>query len=229
MSTNNFLFNFNIKEENNETAIYATPTKRMISGIIDSFIVLILRALFLQIVINSFAINIFNNFIEEFEKNFGTRTPKGTTEHVEFIMNHSIFLYGLILFFITIFIGTLYHAYFNSSNWQATIGKRIAGVTVANKDSQKISFMTGINHYFLSLIPIIYIIFIFIYAQKNKYEIYEVFSKNHFLAILGLLLLIASHANAFSNKRINLFDYFMKIEFHLGRTENKLPWTKIDK
>jgi uncharacterized RDD family membrane protein YckC len=229
MSTNNFLFNFNIKEENNETVIYATPTKRMISGIIDSFIVLILRALFLQIVINSFAVNIFNNFIEEFEKNFGTRTPKGTTEHVEFIMNHSIFLYGLIIFFITIFIGNFYHAYFNSSSWQATIGKRIAGVIVANKDSQKISFMTGVNHYFLSLIPIIYIIFIFIYAQKNKYEIYELFSKNHFLAILGLLLLIASNANAFINKRINLFDYFMKIEFHLGRTENKLPWTKIDK
>jgi uncharacterized RDD family membrane protein YckC len=229
MSTNNFLFNFNIKEENNETLIYATPTKRMISGIIDSFIVLILRALFLQIVINSFAVNIFNNFIEEFEKNFGTRTPKGTTEHVEFIMNHSIFLYGLIIFFITIFIGNFYHAYFNSSSWQATIGKRIAGVIVTNKDSQKISFMTGVNHYFLSLIPIIYIIFIFIYAQKNKYEIYELFSKNHFLAILGLLLLIASNANAFSNKRINLFDYFMKIEFHIGRTENKLPWTKIDK
>jgi hypothetical protein len=89
--------------------------------------------------------------------------------------------------------------------------------------------MTGIYHYFLTLSPIIFIIFVLIYSQKNKYEIYDLFSKNHFLAILGLFLLIASHGNAFSKKRINLFDYLMKIEFHLGRTENKMPWTKIDK
>jgi uncharacterized RDD family membrane protein YckC len=229
MSTNNFLFNFNVKEENNETVKYATPTRRMISGFIDCFIVLILRAFFLQTLNNSYTINFFNNFIDEFEKNFGTRTPKGTTEHVAFIMNHSIFIYALIIFFVTIFIGTLYHAYFNSSNWQATIGKRIAGIAVVKRDSQKISFMTGIYHYFLSLSFVIFIIFVLIYSQKNKYDIYELFSKNHFLTIFGLFLLIATHGNAFSKKRINLFDYLAKIEFHLGRTENKMPWTKIDK
>jgi uncharacterized RDD family membrane protein YckC len=229
MNTNNFLFNFNVKEENHETVKYATSSRRMFSGSIDCFVVLILRALFLQTLNNSYTINFFNNFIDEFERNFGTRTPKGTVEHIEFIMNHSIFIYALIIIFITIFIGTIYHAYFNSSNWRATIGKRIAGIVVVDKDYERISFMTGIYHYFLSLAPIIFIIFILFYSQKNKYEIYDVFSKNHFLTILGLLLFIASNGNAFSKKRINFFDYLMKIEFHLGRTENKLPWTKINK
>ena len=50
-----------------------------------------------------------------------------------------------------------------------------------------------------------------IYAQKNKLDIYQVFSKNYSFAIVGLLLLVASHANSFSKKRINLFDYLMKI------------------
>lgn len=229
MSTNNFLFNFNVREENNEYTNYATPTKRSLSGIIDCFIVLILRACFLQTLNNIYVSEFINNFINEFEQQFGTRTPKGTVEHIEFIMNHSIFIYGLIIIFITILIGGIYYAYFNSSNWQATIGKRIIGVMVVNKDGEKISFNTGICHYFLTLTPIIFIVFVFIYAQKNKIEIYEVFSKNHALLITGFLFLLANHAGSFNRKKINFFDYLMKIEFHLGRTTPKTPWTRINK
>ena len=101
MSTNNFLFNFNVKQENNENVNYATPSRRMLSGAIDCTIVLFLRAGFLQALNNSYTLTFFNNFIDEFEKNFGTRTPKGTVEHVEFIMNHPIFIYALIIIFIT--------------------------------------------------------------------------------------------------------------------------------
>ena len=229
MSTNNFLFNFNVREENNEYTNYATPTKRSFSGIIDCFIVLILRALFLQTLNNVYVGEFINDFINEFEQNFGTRTPKGTVEHVEFIMNHSIFIYALIIIFITILIGGIYHAYFNSSSWQATIGKRIVGIAVVNKDGEKISFFTGICHYFLTLTPIFFLVFVFIYAQKNKFGLYEVFSKNHTLLIVGFLFLVANHASSFNRKKINFFDYLMKIEFHLGRTKPKTPWTKIDK
>jgi uncharacterized RDD family membrane protein YckC len=229
MSTNNFLFNFNIREKDNEFTNYATPMKRSISGIIDCFIVLFLRACFLQFMSNFFVENFLNDFIAEFENKFGTRTPKGTTEHVEFIMNHSIFIYSIIIIFITILIGAIYHAYLNSSQWQATIGKRIAGIMVVGTNGEKISFFTGIFHYFLTLTPIFFVAFIFIYATINKLEIYEIFTKNHILTILGLFFLIASHANSFNKKKINFFDYLMKIEFHLGRTESKTPWTKIDK
>lgn len=229
MSTNNFLFNFNVREKNNESINYATPTKRSLSAIIDCFIVLILRASFLQSLNNIYVTKFINDFINEFEQKFGTRTPKGTVEHVEFIMNHSIFIYALIIIFITVLIGGIYHAYFNSSNWQATIGKRIIGVMIVNKDGEKISFFTGICHYFLTLTPIFFVVFVFIYAQKNKLELYEVFSKNHALLIFGFLFLVANHASSFNRKKINFFDYLMKIEFHLGRTTPKTPWTKISK
>jgi uncharacterized RDD family membrane protein YckC len=123
-------------------------------------------------------------------------------------------------------IGGIYHAYLNSSAWQSTIGKRIVGIVVVSSNGEKISFSSGIYHYFLTLTPIVFIAFIFIYATIKKIEIYEIFTKNLILTILGLFFLIASHANSFNKKKINFFDYLMKFEFHLGRTENKTPWTK---
>jgi len=226
MSTNNFIFNFNIKEENISKQIYASPTKRAFAGIVDSLIVLILRACFLNFLNNQYVLNIINNFISDFEKTFGTRTPKGTPEHIEFIMHHSIFIYALIIIFIVVFIGAIYHAYFNSSYWQASIGKRLIGIQVVTNNHEKISFGTGIYHYFLTISPILFFMYIFIYSHKNNYELFETFSQNKIFTILGLLFLISSHGNAFSKKRINLFDYLAKIEFHLGRTQNKLPWSK---
>ena len=228
MSTNNFLFNFNVKNEDAVQQVYATSTKRTLAGIIDCFIVLFLRAFFLQALNNIFFQKLIYKFLNDFEATFGTRQPKGTTEHVQFVMNHSIFIYALIMIFLTILIGAIYHAYFNSSSWQATIGKRIAKIITTDNNSKKVSFINGIYHYFLTLIPVIFIIIAFIYSQKNGLTIFEAFSKNHALTILGLLVLIATHTGPFNKKKINFFDYLMKFEFHFGRTEQKMPWTKIN-
>ena len=227
MSTNNFLFNFNVKNEDDVQRVYATSTKRSFAGLIDCFIVLFLRAFFLQVLYNIFFQELIYKFLNDFEANFGTREPKGTPEHVQFSMHHSIFIYAIILIFLTILIGAIYHAYFNSSSWQATIGKRIAKVITTDNNSEKVSFINGIYHYFLTLIPIIFIIIAFIYSQKNGLTIFEAFAKNHTLTILGLLVLIATHAGTFNKKKINFFDYLMKFEFHCGRTEQKMPWTKL--
>ena len=229
MSTNNFLFNFNVKTENDVQKIYATSMRRSLAGVVDCILVLFLRAFFLQVLNNIFFQKLLLNFLDDFEKNFGTRVPKGTPEHVQFAMHHSIFIYSLIIIFLTILIGAIYHAYFNSSSWQATIGKRIAKVITTNNNSEKVSFINGIYHYFLTLIPVIFILFAFIYSQKNGYTIFEAFTKNHILTILGLLVLIATHAGPLNKKKINFFDYLMKFEFHVGRTEQKMPWTKINK
>jgi uncharacterized RDD family membrane protein YckC len=229
MSTNNFLFNFSVKNEDVTQQVYATSTRRSLAVAIDCIIVLFLRAFFLQIINNIFFQKLIYKFLNDFEANFGTREPKGTPEHVQFVMHHSIFIYTIILIFLTILIGAIYHAYFNSSSWQATIGKRIAKVITTNNNSEKISFINGIYHYFLTLIPIIFIIIAFIYSQKNGFTIFEAFAKNHTLTIFGLLVLIATHTGPFNKKKINFFDYLMKFEFHCGRTESKMPWTKINK
>jgi uncharacterized RDD family membrane protein YckC len=188
--------------------------------------VLFLRACFLQILNDFYLSKLFYNFLNDFENKFGTREPKGTHEHVGFVLHHPIFIYSLIIIIFVILIGAIYYSYLNSSSWQATIGKRIAKIIVVNNDSEKISFTTGIYHYLLNLIPIIFLILVLIYSQKNKYNIYETFSKNQFLTICGFLVLVASNCSFLNKKKLNFFDYLLKIEFHQGKTQSKMPWTK---
>jgi uncharacterized RDD family membrane protein YckC len=106
----------------------------------------------LQTLNNVYVGEFINDFINEFEQNFGTRTPKGTLEHVEFIMNHSIFIYALIIIFITILIGGIYHAYFNSSSWQATIGKKLMKIKVVDLNGHRISFGQAIGRYLSKIV-----------------------------------------------------------------------------
>jgi uncharacterized RDD family membrane protein YckC len=226
MSTNNFLFNFNVKAENDEQKNYAKATSKSLAGFIDFFIVLFLRACFLQILNDFYLSKLLYNFLNDFEKTFGTREPKGNNEHINFIMHHEIFIYSLILIILVILIGAIYHAYLNSSSWQATIGKRIVKIIVVDKNYEKISFATALYHYLLNLIPMLFIILVLIYSQKNKYNIYETFSKNQFLTLCGFLILVASNCSFFNKKRLNFFDYLLKIEFHRDRTQSKTPWSQ---
>ncbi|NBX52276.1 MAG: hypothetical protein EBT63_01310 [Proteobacteria bacterium] len=158
MSTNNFIFNFAVEAPNNHEKKYASYTRRTIATLIDVHIVLIIRAIFIQIVFSTFFYKIVNDFISDLDIKFGTRTPKNTPEHISFLINHPIFIYTILLVLTTILLGAFYYAYFNSSNWQATIGKRIMGIIISNNNS-RIEFSIGLFHYFLSIIPYLFVIF----------------------------------------------------------------------
>jgi len=222
MSTKNFIFNFNV--HNDKEAHYASSTQRSTAGLIDSIIVFALRAIFSQIIGTLWFIDQVKQFLLDFKEKFGTETPKTTPEHLEFIKNHAILLDSFILILAVFLIGLIYHAYFNSSNWQATIGKRIFKIIMVNKNGHKISFMDGVYHYLLSVSPFLYIIILMMFMQKNNFSIYETLGKHHILSILGIAMLLATHMGAFNKKRINLFDYLMEIEFHKSRIATKFPW-----
>lgn len=226
MSTNNFLFNFNkINSKNSSSELkVASVFKRGLAGIIDIHITVILMAIYLEIIFRSFYINKYYDFIVKFEETFGTKTPKNTPDHLEFIFHHEIFLWTIIVFISTIFIGAIYHAYFNSSFWQATIGKRIMKIIITNNLQQKITFGQGIFHYFLSLIPYFFIAFLVFYARKNNISIFETFNSSPKILALGIFFLAINQVNIFNKKKINFFDYIAKIEFYKSKTHFSYPW-----
>lgn len=226
MSTKNFIFNFRVKNPKEEN-FFATTFERSNAGLIDSIIVFALRAIFLQIVGTLWFIDVIKNFLFEFKEKFGTETPKATPEHMEFIRNHTILLDTFILIIAVFVIGLIYHAYLNSSQWQATIGKRICNIIMVNKKGAKLSFIDGVYHYLLSVTPFIYIFILLIFMQKNNFSIYTTLHNHQILSLIGVIIFIGSHMGAFNKKRINLFDYLMEVEFHKSRTPNKFPWKQI--
>lgn len=227
MSTNSFLFNFSKNKNTNDDDFtnYASPFKRSLSSAIDILIVMIIRGIVLQLIGNVFFIKTIHNFYSEFESKFGTKTPKGTPEHMEFIYSHSIFFQGISILVFIILIGAFYYAFFYSSKWQASIGKRILGIIVVDKNNQKkIKFSDGFYYYFLSIIPYFFILILFIYITKNKISIYQLFSEVWGFTFFGILILFAINMSSFNKKRINFFDYLMDFEFHIGKTKSKYPW-----
>ncbi|MFM7702462.1 MAG: hypothetical protein ACKO6C_03270, partial [Alphaproteobacteria bacterium] len=64
-----------------------------------------IRGILLQLIGNFFFINTVQNFYSDFELKFGTKTPKGTPEHMEFIYSHPVFLQGIGILVFIILIG----------------------------------------------------------------------------------------------------------------------------
>lgn len=227
MNTNSFLFNFSNDKnsiEDNEIQ-YASPFKRSLSSTIDILIVMFIRGILLQLIGNFFFINTVKNFYTDFELKFGTKTPKGTPEHMEFIYSHTIFSQGIGILVFIILIGAVYYALFYSSKWQASIGKRIFDIKIVDKDNHgKIKFIDGFYYYFLTIIPYFFILILFIYISKNNSSIYQVFKEIWGFTFFGILILFAVNMSNFNKKKINFFDYLMDFEFHTGKTKSKYPW-----
>jgi uncharacterized RDD family membrane protein YckC len=61
---------------------------------------------------------------------------------------------SLILTFaaISLLLSWLYHAYFESSDWQATPGKRVMSIYVTDMNSQRLSFLHATGRFFAKII-----------------------------------------------------------------------------
>jgi uncharacterized RDD family membrane protein YckC len=226
MSTNNFLFNFNQNKTSQLDSDYpiASVFKRGIATIIDIHITIILMAIYLEISFRNYYFQKYNVFFEDFYQKFGTKTPKNTPEHLDFIFNHNIFYWTIFIIITTISIGAIYHAYLNSSSWQATIGKRIMKIIITNKKQDRISFPAGLWHYFLTLIPYFFIVFVILYSRKNNLQLYDYLTNNHKVLLIGIIIMLAYQANIFNKKKISLCDYIANIEFYKHKTPYILPW-----
>jgi uncharacterized RDD family membrane protein YckC len=225
MSTNNFLFNFNQNNLQLDSDYpIASVFKRGIAGIIDIHITIILMAIYLEISFRNYYFQKYNNFFEDFYQKFGTKTPKNTPEHLDFIFNHDIFFWTIFIIITTILIGAFYHAYLNSSSWQATIGKRIMKIIITDNKQNKISLIAGLWHYFLTLIPYLFIAFVIFFSKKNNLQIYDLLTSNKKILLIGILIILANQMNIFNKKKINLFDYIANVEFYKHKTPYILPW-----
>lgn len=49
-------------------------------------------------------------------------------------------------------VGVLYHSLMESSNWQATLGKRAVGIKVTDLDGNRISFLRAFGRYFAKIV-----------------------------------------------------------------------------
>lgn len=211
------------KDQNSK---YASTSKRSFAASIDVIIVLILRVIAMQLMGFLWINQKLVDFMQEFSATFGTMEVKNTPEHISFIFNHSIFWHVIIFYFITLLVGVFYHAYLNSSNWQATIGKRLNNIMIATASETKISFKRALLHYFLAIMPFVYLTYIMIYQIRNQVNISQALMGSDLNIIFGIIFVLWIQIQAFTPRKTTAYDLICNTVLINGKSNFKFPWSK---
>lgn len=226
MNIENFFHNFSKKDS--DASFYASSSRRSFAASIDMTIVLILRALTAQILGTLYITKALQDFLLEFRDKFGTDFVKNNADHIAFIIHHKIFGIVLTFYAIVIFVGALYHALLNSSSWQGTVGKRLMGIVIEKEDESRISFSNALTHYFLSVLPFVYIFFIIIYQLKNNLTFFQTVTASDLNVFFGILFLLWTQIHLITKRKTTAYDLICKTIFVNKKIiEAKFPWSKV--
>jgi uncharacterized RDD family membrane protein YckC len=213
---------------NEEQFTPASSFSRSIATLIDTIIVLIIRILFIETIGRMWIEPILLKFNTEFKEKFGTETPKSTPEHLEFIYQHQLFQNILAMFFIIMLIGTIYHSYLNSSSWRATIGKRLMGIAIVKSNLVSLSFRRALLHYFLSILPFFYILYIISYQQSYNIDIQKAITDSFGNIVLGIIFILWIQIQLFTKNKTTAYDLISNTIFINKVYDVKRPWSKIN-
>ncbi len=216
----------NISNKKDQTLPYSSSARRSTAAMIDALITLIIRGVTVQILGMLFIVSQLQKFLVEFRDKFGTEMVKNTPEHISFVMHHRITLIILLVCAAVIFIGALYHALLNSSAWKATLGKRLMGITIEKEDGSSISFYLALFHYFLSILPFVFIFYLLSYQITHNTTFYESVTASTANIVFGLLFLLWTQIQSFTPKKVTAYDIICKIILVNKKTAAKFPWSK---
>ena len=212
---------------NTNEAEYVSSFKRSTAVSIDMVIVMFFRIIIAQILGMLWLNKVIEKFVTEFNEHFGTEMIKNNPEHIEFIINHPAFYQMLAFYFLILSIGLFYHSYLNSSAWEATIGKRLMNIRMTKDNHLKIGFGLGIAHYILSVLPIIFIIYLLTFMVNGHLTLFQAITYSPLNIFLGFASIFWIQIHAFTKRKTTIYDLICKIVFIHGKTTAKLPWSKI--
>ncbi len=228
MNIKNF-FNTGFFQASNNDSPYVKSSKRTSATSIDLFVVMFVRIVVAEIMGRLWVNDAMAKMMTDFSEHFGTDTIKNTPEHIQFIGSHPSFLQMIFLCFVLWLIGLLYHSILNSSSWQATIGKRLVGIMVTSEDNRngRMSFLGGVAHYILSILPIIYMLYILGLVSNQHITLFRAITFSEMNIFFGFCAIIWIQIHLFTAKKQTVYDMVCKAVFVKGRTSAKFPWSKI--
>ncbi len=204
------------------------PFLRGGAATIDMFIVGFLRILFVQIIGDLWIDGELIKFAEDFNTQFGNIPFSGANQdHVQFLASHGIVSVMLIFLILVILVGALYHAFFNSSSWSATIGKRVANVILVKNEGKSLTFWQSFWHYGLSLVPWIFMIYILLYQVKEKTTLYTALVDNPVNLTLGLITVLWLQIHILTKKKNTVQDIAIGCCMVKGRIGKGWPKIKL--
>ncbi len=211
----------------NKDKLYADSFKRSVASMLDIIIVLILRCIVLEILGRIWVDKIIIKFMADFKTEFGTEEVSNTPAHVNFILHHQFFYTMLELYFIIIMVGALYHSILNASKWQATIGKKLMKIVIVdNSDYGEVSFLKALAHYFLSVLPMVYVLYLIGFQAAHKLTFYQTIIATKYNVFFGIIFTAWLQAHLFTKKRSTAYDMILNTSVINGVTRFRFPFSK---
>ncbi len=128
-----------------------------------------------------------------------------------FMLNFSLIFYPVLW---------LYYAFFESSLWQASLGKRLLKIYVSDLDNQKINFATAFTRAFLWILPLLPIAILQITSTSME-DYHAKLSTYWWLSLIcGIIYIIEFIPVFFTKERWTLYDIFTSTRVNKKITGN---------
>ncbi len=189
---------------------YAGSFRRSAAAAIDIFIANLIRMVVVTILGNFWFNQQLINFWADFKAKFDSDIIGKDPEKIHFLMQHAIFKSSL-LFCLAIFLsGALYYICLDQSKWRATVGKKLMKIIIIKNDGSKLTFLESAAHYFLSIVPWFFVIYIFTYQMMYAINIYKAVTEDMFNLVFGLITLAWLQVHLITKKKTTAPDLICK-------------------
>ncbi len=187
---------------------YPSMLRNMIAFCLDSLFLGAIRMVI--ILISSLFINSYRvEFIDKFNGLFGNISHFDITMRFHrYIFFTSTFGKGIIIvIFLCILAGIIYHSYMLQTKWCATFGRRIISIYIVKNNNEKLTAIQSIIRTILNYIP-----------WFLPFLAYYTWFDHRYISIVCILLsCFWSDTYVFSGKRIGIQDIIMKTSPRIGK------------
>ncbi len=215
------------KINSDQVTIYASSLRRSAAVIIDVIITTFLRIIAAEIIGRLWFNNQILIFLREFKEKFGTDIVSRDEAQIAFFIDHPAFKSALLFYLIILLVGTFYHCLLNSSSWMATVGKRLMKIALVKETGRRIYFLEAVSHYFLSLVPWIFMVYLASYQAYNNLTVYQAIANNGFNLLLGILVLLWVEIQLITKKKTTAHDMICNVIMINGVFGGKFPKIKL--
>ena len=187
---------------------YAPIRSRFLAFLIDTFIIYIIRFVYLSLSNALYFNDLLKNFITTYYEKYGE--IKSINEFNTQYIFESNFFKILIIYIVSIFfISTIYNIICLSTKWSSTIGQKILGIHIVSSNGSKINVLQNIGRSFLIILPSISLFIFSLIVIFNEALLKTIIDTNLFL-LYSLLLLSWYDMIFFTKDKILFHDFATK-------------------
>ena len=125
-------------------------------------------------------------------------------------MQHSVFKSALLFCLLVFISGALYYILLSCSKWRGGVGKKLMKIVIIKSNGDKLTFLESASHYFLSIVPWVFVFYIFAYQMNHGINIYKAITENFFNLIFGLITLAWLQIHMVTKKKTTAPDLICK-------------------